>query len=217
MKLKEGQTLLFIGDSITDCDRAKPHGEGLFGAYGNGYVSLVQAFLQATYPNLRIRVVNKGISGNTVRDLKNRWQEDVLAYKPEWLSVMIGINDVWRQFDVPHIKEKHVYLDEYKETLRILVQETRPLVEGMVLMTPYFIENNEQDPMRQMMDQYGDIVKQISDEFNCIFVNTQAVFNKILGDLHSSALAWDRVHPTPTGHMLLAREFLTEIGFDWSK
>ncbi|KDE47538.1 hypothetical protein DI43_08980 [Geobacillus sp. CAMR12739] len=62
---------------------------------------------------------------------------------------MIGINDVWRQYDLPFMKEKHVYLDEYEATLRSLVLETKPLVKGIILMTPFYIEGNEQDPMRQ--------------------------------------------------------------------
>src|SRR4051812_38576374 len=121
MRLEPAQKLLFIGDSVTDCERVKPEGEGLFAALGNGYVSYVDALLQAVYPEWGIRVVNKGISGNTVRDLKNRWQEDVMDQKPDWLSVMIGINDVWRQYDTPFIRDWHVYLDEYEETLKQLV------------------------------------------------------------------------------------------------
>ena len=110
MKFEEGQKLVFIGDSITDCERVKPEGEGLFNALGNGYVSYVNALLLAVYPELSMRVVNKGISGNTIRDLKNRWQADVMDQKPDWLAIMIGTNDVWRQFDTPHIKEEHVYI-----------------------------------------------------------------------------------------------------------
>jgi len=124
MKLKQGQKLLFIGDSITDCDRSRPDGEGLFDATGRGYVTIVNALLTSTYPELGIRVVNKGISGNTVRDLKARWETDVIDQKPDWLSIMIGINDVWRQYDVPFIKDWHVYIDEYEETLRELVRRT---------------------------------------------------------------------------------------------
>ncbi len=70
MKIGSGEKLLFIGDSITDCGRARPEGEGSFGALGTGYVAYVVGLLQAVYPELGIRVVNKGISGNTVRDLK---------------------------------------------------------------------------------------------------------------------------------------------------
>jgi lysophospholipase L1-like esterase len=68
---------------------------------GTGYVSLVDSLLRAAYPQGRIRMVNMGTSGNTVRDLAERWQTDVLDLEPDWLSIMIGINDVWRQFDSP--------------------------------------------------------------------------------------------------------------------
>ena len=78
MKLQQNAKLVLIGDSITDAERQRPNGEGLFGALGRGYVSQVDALLQAAYPERLIRVVNQGESGNTVRDLKNRWRRDVL-------------------------------------------------------------------------------------------------------------------------------------------
>ena len=217
MIVEQGQKLLFIGDSVTDCDRAKPDGEGLFEALGKGYVSYVNALLQAVYPEFGIRVVNKGISGHTVRDLKDRWQEDVIAQKPDYLSIMIGINDVWRQYDTPFIKEWHVYIDEYEQTLRNLVIETKPLVKSLVLMTPFYLESNEQDKMRQTMDQYGQVVRKIAEETDCLLVDTQAAFNEVLKDLYPATLAWDRVHPSSAGHMVLARAFLKEIGFKWNR
>ncbi|WP_251549779.1 SGNH/GDSL hydrolase family protein [Neobacillus muris] len=217
MQIEKGQKLLFIGDSITDCERTKPEGEGSFGGLGKGYVSLVDAFLQAAYPELGIRVVNKGISGHTVRHLKGRWQEDVIDQKPDWLSIMIGINDVWRQYDIPFIKEKHVYLEEYEETLRKLVTETKPFVKGLVLMTPFYLESNEQDPMRRTMDQYGQIVRKIAEETNSPVVDTQSAFKHILNHLYPAALAWDRVHPSTAGHMILAKSFLNAIGFNWER
>ena len=81
-----------IGDSITDCERARPVGEGLFDASGKGYVSFVDGLLQARYTDHGIRVVNMGLSGNTVRDLQGRWQSDVLDLQPDWVSICIGIN-----------------------------------------------------------------------------------------------------------------------------
>ncbi|WP_208586491.1 SGNH/GDSL hydrolase family protein [Gracilibacillus suaedae] len=217
MKLAKNQKLLFIGDSVTDCDRAKPEGEGLFQALGTGYVSIVDAFLQSTYPELGIRVVNKGISGNNVADLKNRWQEDVLDQAPDWLVIMIGINDVWRQFDSPFIPDRHVYIDEYEKTYRELVKQTKSEVKHVVLMTPFYLEPNPNDPMRYKMDEYGKVVKQIAKEHDTLFVDTQKAFNTVLEKIYPAAIAWDRVHPNNTGHTVLAKAFLNTIDFNWRK
>ncbi|MEF2247661.1 MULTISPECIES: SGNH/GDSL hydrolase family protein [unclassified Paenibacillus] len=217
MLFSQNQKLLFIGDSITDCGRSQPIGEGRGGALGNGYVALVDALIQATYPELNIRIVNKGISGNTVRDLNSRWQQDVIEQKPDWLAIKIGINDVWRQFDTPLIPECHVYEEEYAATLRKLVQETKPLVTGLVLMSPFYLEENRQDKMRSKMDTYSAIVKSVAEEHGAIFVDTQAAFDKVLEHRYAAALAWDRVHPSYTGHMVLAKAFLNHVGFEWNK
>ena len=83
MKLQPNSKLVMIGDSITDCERARPVGEGLFEVLGKGYVSFVDGLLTAHYPEHRIRVVNMGISGNTVHDLQSRWQMDILDLKPD--------------------------------------------------------------------------------------------------------------------------------------
>ena len=89
MRIEPNSKLVMIGDSITDANRVKPIGEGLFDAYGKGYVCQVEALLTTAYPTRRIRVVNQGLSGNTVRDLKNRWQQDVLDLKPDWVSIRL--------------------------------------------------------------------------------------------------------------------------------
>lgn len=217
MKLQQGQKLLFIGDSITDCNRNKPDGEGLFGALGTGYVSLVDAFLQASYPELGIRVVNMGLSGNTVRNLEERWESDVEQKEPDWLAVMIGTNDVWRQFDLPFIRESHVYPEEYGEKLRKLVERSLPRVKGLVLMTPFYLEPNATDLMRARMDEYGAIVRSVAEQYGTMFIDTQAAFDSVLSKLYPATVAWDRVHPTQTGHVVLARAFLNAIGFDWNR
>ena len=211
MKIPHHSKLLFIGDSITDVGRAQPVGEGLFDALGKGYVNLVAGYLGAVHPEAHIRVVNMGTSGHTVRDLKARWQRDVLDLKPDWLSIMIGINDVWRQFDCPHQTERQVNLEEYEQTLDELVRTTLPTVKGLVLMTPYHIEVNPADEMRARMDQYRAVVQCIAQRYNTLFVDTQAAFNAVLAHTHSAAIAWDRVHPDVVGHTLLARAFLGAI------
>jgi lysophospholipase L1-like esterase len=217
LKLAARSKLVMIGDSITDTDRARPVGEGSAEALGKGYVTMVDALLGATYPDLLIRVMNTGISGNTVRNLKARWQTDVLDLQPDWVSVMIGTNDVWRQFDSPRQPDKAVPIKEYEETLDELVRTTLPTVKGMVLMTPFFLEPVRTDAMRAEMDRYGAVVKKVAAARGTVFVDTQAPFDQVLAVSYSAVLARDRVHPNHVGHMILARAFLTGIGFDWTR
>lgn len=215
MLIQPGSKLVMIGDSITDCSRTRPVGEGLFEALGKGYVSQVDALLQATAPDMRIRVVNMGTSGNTVRDLQARWQTDVFDLSPDWLSLMIGINDVWRQFDSPLQTEWSVPPEEYERTLSELVSSTLPRVKGLVLMTPYFIEPNLSDGMRARMDEYSNIVRSLSKRHQTVLVDTQAAFDRVLRSMHPMTLAWDRVHPNAIGHMVISRAFLDAVGYRW--
>lgn len=216
MKLGNRNRLVLIGDSITDCGRRQPVGEGS-GALGGGYVAQVDALLTSVYPDLGIRVFNMGTSGHTVRDLKARWQRDVQDLAPDWLSVMIGINDVWRQFDRPLVPESHIYIEEYEATLRELIGQTRASLKGLVLMTPYYLEPNRGDPMRAAMDRYGHVVQRVAAEHDAIFVDTQAAFDAVLRHLYPGVLAGDRVHPNASGHMVLTRAFLHAVGFDWNR
>jgi lysophospholipase L1-like esterase len=215
MKIQTGSRLLMIGDSITDANRVRPVGERAFSGLGAGYVSLVDSLLGAFYPAHDIRVINVGISGNTVRDLKARWQTDVTDLKPDWLSVMIGINDVWRQFDSPLQTEWHVLPDEYRSTLQELAARTRPSLTGLVLMTPYYMEPGRTDAMRAMMDRYGSIVRDVATATDAVFVDTQAAMDAVLAHYYPGTLGWDRVHPNQLGHMVLARAFLEAVGFEW--
>lgn len=209
MKIKPHQTLLMIGDSITDTGRARPVGErhGL----GNGYVSLVNALIHATYPDNPVRVLNTGISGNRVTDLQARWQSDVLELNPDWVSIMIGVNDVWRQFDSP-LRPDQVDIEKYEAILEELISVTKPQLQGdLVLMTPFFIEPNRNDPMRAMIDEYSAVVKKLADRHNTCFADVQAAFDRYLAHQPSQTLSGDRVHPNPTGHMIIANSFLKTI------
>ncbi len=212
MLFEKGDKILFIGDSISDFDRARPVGEGLFNAWGTSYVADVGATLACAYPELGLRVVNMGISGNQVRDLLARWKSDVLDLKPDWVSVLIGINDVWRQFDCPQMPETHVSPEEYRAGYEELIQRTLPLVKGMVLMTPYFMEPNRADPMRSRMDQYGQIVRELAQRHGLVFVDLQAGWDQLFQHMHPCNIAWDRIHPNQIGHMHIARQFLRAVG-----
>ncbi|HTK07160.1 MAG TPA: SGNH/GDSL hydrolase family protein [Ktedonobacteraceae bacterium] len=214
MRLQKKEKFVMIGDSITDCGRTVA-GEGTRDDTGRGYVAQVEALLNVVYPDLSIRVVNRGIGGNTVRDLKARWQRDVLDLQADWLSIMIGTNDVWRQFDHPLMPELHVYEEEYERTLRELVEQTRPQVKGLILMTPFYLEANRADLMRAKMDIYGNIVKSIAESYDTIFVDTQAAFDNLLEYTYTSTLSGDRVHPNQVGHMVITRALLNALDFSW--
>lgn len=212
MLFEKGDKIVFIGDSISDFDRKRPVGEGLFNAWGTSYVADVGATLTCMYPELHIRVVNMGVSGNQVRDLEARWQTDVLDLAPNWVSVLIGINDVWRQFDSPLQAEEHVSPEEYERAYERLIERTLLHVKGMILMTPYFMEPNRADPMRARMDAYGEIVRRLAQRHGLVFVDLQSAWDALFAHMHPCAIAWDRIHPNQTGHMYIARQFLKAVG-----
>ena len=214
MLFEKGQTLLLIGDSISDAERARPVGEGLFNAWGRSYVACVGALLGCMYPELGLRVINMGISGNQVRDLEARWETDVEAHHPDWVSVLIGINDVWRQFDCPYMPETHFGLKVYEETYVRLIERTLPHVKGMILMTPYFMEPNKADPMRARMDEYGAVVKKLAEKYGLVCIDLQQGWDELFEHMHPCNIAWDRIHPNQTGHMYIAKQFLKAVGAD---
>lgn len=215
MKLQKNSKLVMIGDSITDAGRARPIGEGSDAALGNGYVSQVNSLLGAAHPEAHIQVVNMGIGGNTVRNLAERWQSDVLDLKPDWLSVMIGINDVWRQFDSNRLPEEQISLGEYESTLDELISKVAPSLSGLVLISPFLVEPNRADPVRVKLDDYIATMRSLAQKHNALYVDTQAAFDAAIPAYQPLSFAADRVHPNLTGHMVMARAFLNAIDFSW--
>ena len=213
MLFDQNDKILFIGDSISDYERTRPVGEGLFNAWGRSYVADVGSLLGCMYPEMHLRIVNMGISGNQCRDLEARWQTDVFDQNPDWVSVLIGTNDVWRQFDSPEIKEQHVSPEDFRTCYERLIRSTLPRVKGMILMTPYFMEPNRDDPMRRRMDEYGAITKELAEKYHLTLVDLQAGWDKLFQHMHPMNIAWDRVHPNQIGCMYIAKQFLSAIGF----
>jgi lysophospholipase L1-like esterase len=206
MFFEKDQKILFIGDSITDAMR-----RGTTIPYGRGYVNTVRSILLARYPELGLQVVNRGVSGDTVRDLRARWDRDVLAEEPDWLSVMIGINDVWRTFSTN--PDEAVALPEYEATLRELFNQARGIGARFILMTPYMIETDRRDPMRRRMDWYGEVVRQLATEYDAILVDTQAAFDHVLQYTAPNDWAGDKIHPADPGHAVIALAWLRAVGF----
>ena len=179
-------------------------------ALGSGYVSEVDAALRAMGPEPPVEVINTGIGGNTVRDLFRRWDADVLAHEPDWLSVMIGINDVWRFFDSKGVGA--VMPAEYLRTYEGLLSRTPAGLKGLVLMSPFYVQTLRSDPMRVRMEEYGAIVRALAERRGALFVDVQAALDDMLEVMPYKDLAADRVHPTPLGHWVIAGAFLNAVG-----
>ena len=219
MIFSKNDRIVFLGDSVTDAGSVCPIGEGLGNNAGHGYVRMIDNLLASVYPELCVRVTNAGISGNDSRHLLARTERDCISLTPDWISVCIGINDVWRQFDAPSFTEQAVLPEEYEQHLsRILAMcRSGAGVKGIFLLTPFYIEPNREDPMRKRMDEYGAICARLAEKYGCTFIDLQALFEKYCQVRHSAFIAWDRVHPNEIGAMLIAREFLRHCDFDYNR
>ena len=207
--------IVFAGDSVTDMGSANPVGEGLFDNVGRGYVRVVESLLAAVYPERSVRVTNAGISGHTSRQLLERYDRDVVSLDPDWVSICIGINDVWRQFDTPAMPDGQVDLAEYEQNVEEMIKRVKDKVKGIFLLSPYIIEPNRADPMRARMDEYVAVCRALAEKHGCVFVDFQAMYERYCAHHHSAYIAWDRIHPNQIGAVLMAREFLAACDFDY--
>ena len=208
--------VVFAGDSVTDMGSERPVGEGLFDNLGRSYVRVIENMLMAWYPKLNIRITNSGISGNTSKDLLERFDRDIVELNPQWVSICIGINDVWRQFDVPACRDYAVSVEEYEKNLETMILKIRGKVKGIFICTPYYIEPNKSDLMRNRMDEYIKVCKYLAQKYNGELVDFQSMYDEFCKYKHSSIIAWDRVHPNQMGATLMAKEVLKHCDFDFS-
>lgn len=215
MIFQDMDRIVFAGDSVTDMGSAQPVGEGLFDNLGIGYVRIIDNLLAACYPELRIRITNAGISGNTSRDLLERFDRDVVELKPDWVSICIGINDVWRQFDTPAIPDGQVLPEEYAQNVEQMITRVKDDVKGVFLLSPYYMEPNREDRMRARIDEYVAICAGLAQKHGCIYVDFQKMYEDYCKIRHSTFLAWDRIHPSRVGSTLMARAFLEKCEFDY--
>lgn len=217
MIFQDRDRIVFAGDSVTDMGSQQPVGEGLFDNVGHSYVRVIENMLAVYYPELSIRVTNSGISGNTSRDLLARFDRDVVSLNPDWVSICIGINDVWRQFDTPAIADGQVMPDEYEQNVEEMILRVKDKVKGVFILSPYIMEPNSEDMMRHRMNAYVDICRKLAEKHGCVFVDFQKMYEKYCSIKHSSYIAWDRIHPNQIGATLMAREFLKVCDFDYTR
>lgn len=207
--------IVFAGDSVTDMGSVNPVGEGLFDNVGRSYVRVIENMLAVWYPAQFIRVTNSGIGGNTSRDLLARFDRDVVDLNPDWVSICIGINDVWRQFDSPAIPDGHVLPDEYRSNMETMIEKVKGKVKGIFILSPYIIEPLREDKMRARMDEYVEICRELAEKHGCVFVDFQKMYEEYCSVRHSSYVAWDRIHPNQIGATLMAKEFLKYCEFEY--
>ena len=216
MIFENNDKIVFAGDSVTDMESQNPVGEGLGNALGFGYVRIIENLLSSVYPEIFVRVVNSGVSGNTSRDLNGRFERDVLSLNPDWVSICIGVNDVWRQFDTPAQLDWQGMPGEYEKNVENMIQSLLGKVKGIFILSPYYMEPNTADKMRARMDEYVEICKKLSQKHNCIFVDFQKLYADYCSIRHSTYIASDRVHPNQIGSTLMARAFLEKCDFDFN-
>lgn len=214
MIFENGDRIVFAGDSVTDMGSQQPVGE--HPQLGNGYVRVIENWLAALYPERYIRVTNSGISGNTSRDLLARFQRDVIDLNPDWVSICIGINDVWRQFDMTAMPELAVLPEEYEANLCAMLDMIPETVKGVFMLSPYIMEPLREDKMRARMDEYVAISKRVAEKYGCRFVDFQKMYEDYFQIRYSASIAWDRIHPNETGAVLMARAILKQCEFDFS-
>ena len=216
MIFENNDRIVFAGDSVTDMESTNPVGEGLFESLGRGYVRLLESLLSAYYPEVNLRITNSGISGNTSRDLLTRFDRDVVELNPDWVSICIGINDVWRQFDTPGQLDWAVSPEDYEKNIEEMILRIKDKVKGIFILSPYIIEPNREDMMRKRMDEYVAICAKLAKKYNCIYVDFQKMYEDYCQIRHSCYIAWDRIHPNQVGSALMAREFLKHCDFDYN-
>lgn len=202
---------LIIGDSIADCSRARPVGEGFPDALGGGYPKLLDAMTKVEHPAWRLNLINMATSGDRSRDLVARWQTDCLAQNPDYVLVMIGINDVWRHFDSPLQPQSWVSLEEYEDNLRRMAADTRAAEAAILFASPYYLDLNTADPMRAMTDAYRARMAALAQELDIPYVDTQRPFDALLDVYSTYCLSADRVHPNSVAQYVIARELLRRM------
>lgn len=196
--------ILFQGDSITDGNRGRSADPNHI--LGHGYCFIIAAKYGAQFPERKLDFMNRGISGNTVSNLAARWQKDTLDLKPDVLSILIGINDAGKQ----------VSLDQYEQLYDRLLTETKAALPNItfVLCEPFYLPkggHREGDARDQDVRKRQVIVARLAEKHHAALVKLQRVFDEACQRAPAEYWIWDGVHPTYSGHQLLADEWVKTV------
>jgi lysophospholipase L1-like esterase len=197
---KNNARVLFQGDSITDGNRGR--NEDPNHILGHGYCFIIAAQYGALFPERKLTFLNRGISGNKVTDLAARWQKDTLDLKPDVLSILIGIND-----------SGHIPLEEYEQVYDKLLVDTKAANPGihLILGEPFYLPKDghkEADERDQDVKKRQAIVAKLAEKHHAALVKFQKVFDDACKRAPAQYWVWDTVHPTYSGHQLMADEWI---------
>jgi lysophospholipase L1-like esterase len=211
----KGINILFQGDSITDGNRGRDYRD-LNHIMGHGYAFSIASRLGYEYPERNLRFFNRGISGNKVTDLADRWKTDTLDLHPDVLSILIGINDT--SSNIGNNQGKRVTVHDFNDIYRSLLDQAisqNPEII-LVLNQPFIFRNPSAEAnweeQHNDLDERQKIVEKISSDYNAIFVRLQDVFDSECKRAPAEYWIWDGIHPTVAGHEIIAREWIRQVG-----
>ena len=210
---ENGMVFLFQGDSITDGKRGRNTDPNHI--MGHGYAFSIASRLGADFPEKKLTFYNRGISGNKVTDLADRWQKDTLDLKPDVLSILIGINDT---SSIVFSDPDRVTAEKYEEVYRSLLSQTKAQFPAIlfVLCNPFILPvgkvKENWDAYKTEIAKNQIVVQKLVKEFNAVFVDFQQVFDQACKRTDADYWIWDGVHPTVAGHELMVREWMKKVG-----
>lgn len=210
--VEPGSTILFQGDSITDTGREKqspqPNEQK---SLGNGYAMLTATELMLGPGGESLTIHNRGISGNKVPQLDARWQQDCINLKPDVLSILIGVNDIWHKLNGKYEGTAESYQSQYRALLK---RTTEALPETkIVICEPFVLKVGAvDDRWFPMFDGYRQAAKSVADEYADAWVPFQSVFDAASKIAEPDFWARDGVHPTVAGSSLMAHAWLKAVG-----
>jgi lysophospholipase L1-like esterase len=210
--LKPGSTILFQGDSITDAGRdreemAPNHG----GALGGGYAFLAAAALMYQHAGKDLKIYNKGISGNKVYQLAERWDKDCLDLKPDVLSILIGVNDYW------HLRNGNYdgTVEKYRTDFNALLDRTKKQLPNvqLIICEPFAIKGTKavDDTWFPAFTAYQTAARELADSFGATFMPFQSLFDKAQKKAPGAYWAPDGVHPSLAGAQLMAAAWVDVV------
>ncbi len=208
----KGDTILFQGDSITDAGRErKKELANNSRSFGSGYAFLAASSLLNAFPEKDLTIYNRGISGNKVYQLFDRWEKDCLGLKPDVLSILIGVNDYWHFRNGKYNGTVEIYKNDYRK----LLERTKKVLPNvkLVICEPFYVLNTSavDKSWIEPMKEYQAAAYSIAKEFNAIWIPFQKVYDKAV--TYAPATYWtaDGVHPAMPGAQLMAEAWLHAV------